>query len=155
MTDPFTASALLTLAFTTAFQTSIEKVTENVAGQVGKKLNQLRQAIWQKIKGRPKAEEALAKIEGGLSSEAELEAEIAKVAPYLQVAMDEDEEFDAQVQGLAQEISQVIAKIEGNQSKNAQINLGGNNQQVNDPKGTTINEMRGNINNYYGNPPSD
>lgn len=153
MTDPFTASALLTLAFTTAFQTSIEKVTENVAGQFGKKLNQLRQAIWQKIKGKSKAEEALTKIAGGLSSDAELEAEIAKVAPYLQVAMNDDEAFDRQVQELARDIYQTIVKIEGNQSKNAQIILGGKGLQVNDPQAPTIQEMHGNI--IYNNTPGD
>lgn len=93
--EPLTAGAIATLAFTKAFEKTIEKFTE--AALV--KMDALRKKIWEKLQGNPNAEQALTAVEGGNK------AELEKVAGYLERAMDEDEQFDAEVKALAQEIN--------------------------------------------------
>ena len=50
--EPLTAGVIVTLAFTKAFETTIEKFTE--AALV--KMDELRQKIWNKLRGNPRAE---------------------------------------------------------------------------------------------------
>ncbi|WP_375495656.1 hypothetical protein [uncultured Nostoc sp.] len=93
--EPLTAAAIVTLAFTKAFEKTIEKFTE--AALV--KMDALRKKIWEKLRGNPNAEKALSAVEDGNK------AELEKVAGYLQYVMLEDKQFAAEVQALAQEIN--------------------------------------------------
>ncbi|MBD2169632.1 hypothetical protein H6G04_35380 [Calothrix membranacea FACHB-236] len=93
--EPLTAGAIATLAFTKAFETTIEKFTEAAIA----KIDVLRKKIWQKLRGNPNAEKALTAVEQGNK------VELDRVAGYLQYVMLEDQEFAAEVQALAQEIN--------------------------------------------------
>lgn len=93
--EPLTAGAIATLAFTKAFEKTIEKFTE--AALV--KIDALRKKIWEKLRGNPNAKKALSAVEDGNL------AELEKVAGYLQYVMLEDKQFAAEVQALAQEIN--------------------------------------------------
>ena len=101
MAEPVTLTAvkIITLAFT--------KFLESGAGELGKKftsnvialMEQLRQKIWEKLRGKPKAERALCAVEEKDSKE-----EIGRLAVYLQDEMNDDSEFAASVQAVAQQI---------------------------------------------------
>ncbi|MBW4591905.1 MAG: hypothetical protein KME46_03005 [Brasilonema angustatum HA4187-MV1] len=121
--EPLTAGAIATLAFTKAFEKTIEKFTE--AALV--KMDKLRKKIWDKLRGNIKAETALAAAEKG--SKADLDT----VTAYLRVEMDKDERFAQDVQTLAREIHQEIniGKISG---QNVQNVYGGEAYQNNDSK---------------------
>ncbi|MCC5599399.1 hypothetical protein [Nostoc favosum] len=93
--EPLTAGAIATLAFTKAFEKTIEKFTEVALA----KIDVLRKKIWQKLRGNPNAEKALTAVEQGNK------VELDKVAGYLQYVMLEDKEFATEVQALAQEIN--------------------------------------------------
>jgi hypothetical protein len=86
--EPLTAGAGATLAFTKAFEKTIEKLTEATLT----KINDLRKKIWQKLRGNLKAETALAAAEKG--SKPDLET----VTAYLKQAMDYDNQFAQEVQ---------------------------------------------------------
>ncbi len=108
--EPLTASAIATLAFTKIFEKTLEKLTE--AALI--KVNQLRQKIWDKLRGNPKAEVALAEVEKG--SKQDLET----VAALLQVEMNQDDLFAQDIEQLAQEIQQEIniGKVQGQNIQN-------------------------------------
>ncbi|MGI8500217.1 MAG: hypothetical protein ACR2LR_03645 [Hassallia sp.] len=118
--EPLTAGAIATLAFTKAFEKTIEKLTEATLT----KINDLRKKILQKLRGNLKAETALAAAEKG--SKADLET----VTAYLKQAMDYDNQFAQEVQTLAKEIQQEIniGKIQG---QNVQNIYGGEAEQNN------------------------
>lgn len=99
-----TAGAIATLAFTKVFETSVEKFTEAAIA----KMDQLRQKIWDKLRGNFKAESALTAAEKGSKPD------LDRVATYLQVVMDEEPEFAKEVQTLAHEIK--VGKIQDNSS---------------------------------------
>jgi hypothetical protein len=102
MADPITvlsASAITTLV--------VQKLIESGAGELGKKftvtaiekMDELRQIIWDKLRGKsPRIDEALASAEKGDRPALET------VAKYLDVAMEEDTDFAAEVQAVAQVI---------------------------------------------------
>lgn len=102
MVEPvsLTAAAIATLAFT--------KFLESGSGELGKKfteaaiakMEKLRQKIWEKLRGKPRAESALAAVEKQGS-----QAELGRLAVYLQDEMDDDPQFEAEVKDLAQEIN--------------------------------------------------
>ncbi|MCV3212191.1 hypothetical protein OGM63_01385 [Plectonema radiosum NIES-515] len=127
--EPLTAGAIATLAFTKAFEKTIEKLTEATLT----KINDLRKKIWQKFRGNLKAETALAAAEKG--SKPDLET----VTAYLKQAMDYDNQFAQEVQNLAKEIQQEIniGKIQG---QNVQNVYGGEAEQynVNNPNAPVI-----------------
>jgi len=117
MADPITvlsASAITTLA--------VQKLIESGAGELAKKftvtaiekMDELRQKIWDKLRGKsPRVDEALVNAEKGDCTALET------VAKYLDVAMDEDADFAAEVQAVAQVIH--AGRI-GDQSTMTQIN---------------------------------
>ncbi len=96
MADPVTLSAtvIATLAFTKMLEKTVEKFTEGALT----KMDELRQKIWNKLRGNPKAENALTAVEQGNKEE------IQRLAVYLQDAMEDDPQFDNEVRVLAQEI---------------------------------------------------
>lgn len=119
--EPLTAGALATLAFTKAFEKTIEKLTEPTLT----KINELRKKIWDKVRVYyPKAEIVLVEVEKGSKPE------LDKVAAYLQVVMNEEPEFAAEIEKLAHEIQQDI-NIGRIQGQNVQNVYGGEAQQNN------------------------
>ena len=101
-----TATAIATLAF--------QKFLETGAGELGKKftetaiakMDELRQKIWDKLRGNSDAENALNNVEQGIKED------LPDVATYLKAAMKNDQEFASQVQTIAQEIN--AGKIQDN-----------------------------------------
>ncbi len=142
--EPLTAGAIATLAFTKAFEKTIEKFTE--AALV--KMDKLRKKIWDKLRGNIKAETALAAAEKG--SKADLDT----VTAYLRVEMDKDEQFAQEVQTLARDIHQEIniGKIQG---QNVQNVYGGEAYQNNDSKAPIFQGVDNSpINIHYNTPPT-
>lgn len=93
--EPLTAGTIATLAFTKAFEKTIEKFTEAAL----LKMDTLRKKIWEKLQINPNAEKALNAVEDGNKDE------LKNVKIYLEHAMLEDKQFGAEVQALAQEIN--------------------------------------------------
>lgn len=118
--EPLTSATIATLAFTKAFEKSIEKFTE----ATWNKINNLRQKIWQKLRGNSEAEKALAAAEKGSKADLDL------VAQYLKQQMEWDNQFTQEVQTLAREIQQDI-DIETIQGQNVQNVYGGEAEQNN------------------------
>ncbi|ODG97297.1 hypothetical protein A4S05_14435 [Nostoc sp. KVJ20] len=135
-----TATAIATLAFTKAFEKTIETLTEATLA----KINDLRKKIWEKFPGNQKVERAIASAEKGSKEDLE------KIAAYLQVAMDTDDQFAQEVQSLAYEIHQeiIIGKLQG---QNVQNVYGGEAQQNNaiDTKAPVIQGGSGNTINIH------
>ncbi|BAY73238.1 hypothetical protein ACN23B_30240 (plasmid) [Anabaena sp. FACHB-709] len=125
--EPLTAGVIVTLAFTKAFETTIEKFTE--AALV--KMDELRQKIWNKLRGNPRAEKALTAVEQGNKSELE------RLAVYLQDVMDDEPQFASQVQALAQEINVGKLLDNSNMTQNNYDNSTGYQTKVETEKGTT------------------
>jgi hypothetical protein len=96
MADPVTLSAtvIATLAFTKMLEKTVEKFTEGALT----KMDELRQKIWNKLRGNPRAENALAAVEQGNKDE------LQRLAVYLQDAMEDDPQFANEVRVMAQEI---------------------------------------------------
>ncbi len=124
--EPLTAAAIITL-LSNKF---IEKVTDKLSEAGSQKLNQLRQLIWQKVRGQDKVENALKQVEQGSESE----SDVKPVAAFLETAMSKYPEFGQQVQTLAQQINQEI-NMEMPHAKGVQNNFGGRNHQYNENKG--------------------
>lgn len=125
--EPLTASAIATLAFTKAFEKTIEKFTEAALTQI----DELRKKILNKLRGEQRAETALTAVEQGNRSE------LQRVAIYLEDAMREDPQFANEVQLLAQEIN--AGKLQDNSSmtQNNYDNSTGYQTKVETEKGTT------------------
>jgi len=96
MADPVTLSAtvIATLAFTKMLEKTVEKFTEGALT----KMDELRQTIWNKLRGNPRAENALTAVEQGNKDE------LQRLAVYLQDAMEDDPQFANEVRVMAQEI---------------------------------------------------
>ncbi|NER92481.1 MAG: hypothetical protein F6J86_01205 [Symploca sp. SIO1B1] len=114
MTDPvsLSATAIATLAFTKA----CEKTVENFTQATWNKIEQLRQTIWLKLRHRFQAESVLNAAAQGSDSDLE------QVAEYLDVVMNEDSEFAAEVRLLARQINAV--KV---QNDNSSMNIDSDN----------------------------
>jgi hypothetical protein len=122
MTDPvtaMTASAIASLAFQEFVKSGAGDLAKRFTGEAIAKMGQLRELIWQKLRGTPDAEEALKKVQAGS------EEEIFDVTTYLKSAMKNDQDFAAQVQAIAQEInagklldqSSMVQNVNGEKAK--------------------------------------
>jgi hypothetical protein len=130
MTEPFSALFITGLAFLTSFAQSEpgKKFIESIIGKLGEKvlegglekIHQLRQLIVQKLSGNPKATRALEEASTGDQTA------LRSVAAHLELEMNEDEAFAAQVKQIAQEIVN-IGTISG---QNVQNVFGGQAQQI-------------------------
>lgn len=96
--EPLTAGAIATIAFTKAFEKTVEKLTEAALA----KIKQLRDLLWNKIHGNLEVATSFALAEKG--SKPDLE----KVASYLQSVMNSDPNFAQEIQKLVHEIQQEI-----------------------------------------------
>lgn len=115
-----TTGAIATLAFTKAFEKTIEKFTE----ATWNKIEALRKKIWHKLGGNKEAEKVLTAAETGSKED------LDKVAQYLEHEMEWDKNFAQEVQTLAREIQQEI-NIGEIQGQNVQNVYGGEAQQNN------------------------
>ena len=103
-----TAAAIANLAF--------QKFVESGAGELAKKfttdaiakMDELRQKIVARLRGKPTAEAALTSVEQGSK------AELDRLTAYLQVAMDDDPAFANEIRLMAQQIN--AGKIQDNSS---------------------------------------
>lgn len=140
MAEPLTltATAIVGFVFTKIAETLTAKATEAVLP----KINELRQKIWNKLRGNPQANIEITKAEQGA------EADLDLIADYLKVAMREDTHFAQEVQDLANEINKEL-EDEG-QGKNIMNVYGGKAYQQNHNKGTINNAEK--IINYHPNP---
>ncbi len=118
--EPITAATIATLAFTKAFEKTIEKFTE----ATWNKIDALRKKISQKLGGNKDAEKALTAAETASKEDLEL------VAQYLEREMEWDKNFAQEVETLAREIQQEI-NIGQIQGQNVQNVYGGEAQQNN------------------------
>ena len=118
--EPITAATIATLAFTKAFEKTIEKFTE----ATWNKIDALRKKIWNKLAGNEEAEKALTAAETGSKENLEL------VAKYLESEMEWDKNFAREVQTLTREIQQEI-EIGEMHGENIQNVYGGEGNQYN------------------------
>lgn len=117
----------------------LEAMAKAGAGEMAKGTVELGKKLWQKIRerlsGKPVATAALVEAEKSQSEEP-----LAKVVPFLEVAMLEDEQFANEVKNIAQQIKQEINA--GNQT-NIQINANAYHQStqkvVGEIKADTVN----------------
>lgn len=148
-----TAAAIATLAFGKFIEGGAGKLAEKFTEAALQKMDELRNKIWEKLRGKKNAETAITSIETG--SGENISQELNRLAVYLQDVMDEEPEFATELQVMAREInagklqdnSQMEMNIYGEnntgyQSKNEVTNQGGTNYTGNN----TIN------NNYYQQP---
>lgn len=108
-----TAATIAALAFTKFLEGSVGKLSEKFTEAAITKMDQLRQLIWNKLRGNPRAETALTAVEQG--SKPDLE----RLVVYLQDEMRDDLQFAAEVNTIAQEIN--AGKLQDN-STMTQIN---------------------------------
>jgi len=94
-----TASAIATLAFTKFIESSAGKLAEKFTESAITKMDELRQKIWEKLKGNPKAQSAIASVEQGSK------ADLDRLAVYLQDEMEDDPQFANDVRLIAHEIN--------------------------------------------------
>ncbi len=98
--EPITTTVIVTLAFTKFLETTVEKFTEGGL----KKIDELRQKIWAKLRGNAKAEEAFKAVE------AQETKDITPIVNYLNEV--EDPKFLEELQTLARQIIN-IGTVEG------------------------------------------
>jgi hypothetical protein len=103
--EPLSALAITSLAFIA--QKAGDKLVGQSLDALWAKTDRLRQKIGNKLKGNPTAEQALSQAESG-SEEA-----FESIADYLKVAMREDPNFATEIQALAKEIDEEVAKDGG------------------------------------------
>lgn len=122
MADPFTVGTIATLAFTKFIESSAGELAKNFTQRGIEQMDTLRQKIWAKLMGNPRAEAALKAAEDGSK------ADIEKVTYYLKIEMNEDEDFATEIQALAQQIqagkiqdqNAIQMEVTGNDNTNIQ-----------------------------------
>jgi hypothetical protein len=103
----------------------------------------LRQKIWEKLRGKPKAESALAAVEEKSSKE-----ELGRLAVYLHDEMEDDPQFAEEVRVLAQEIN--AGKLQDNSTMVQNVYDNAKGWQTKVEGGTAyIGEI-----NFHGKPPN-
>ena len=138
---------------TSIFIGAICELAEKFTQAALQNIDKLREKIWNKLRGKKNAEAAMTAIEKG--SGENISQELNRLGVYLQDVMDDEPEFKAELEAIAQEInagklqdnSQMVMNIDGQnntgyQTKNDVNNQGGTNYTGNN----TIN------NNYYQQP---
>jgi hypothetical protein len=124
MADPITiltASAIANLAFQEFIKSGAGELAKKFTAEAIAKMSDLRKIIVAKLQGKsPKVDEALVKATQGDSTA------LDTIAKNLDVLMDDEPDFAAEVKAIAHEIN--IGKIQDNSSMN-QTNYGGTNFQ--------------------------
>ena len=103
MVEPVTtiaASTISTLAFQKFIESGAGELAKQFTGAAISKMDELRQKIWDKLRGKSnKLDKALAQVENG-----DHEA-LVTITKNLDVVMDEDSDFAIEIQTIAQEIN--------------------------------------------------
>jgi hypothetical protein len=102
MPDPvttMTASAIATLAFQEFVKSGAGELAKKFTTEAIAKMDELRQKVLEKLKGKPKAESAIAAVEQGSKPDFD------RLAVYLQDEMEDDPQFANDVRLLANEIN--------------------------------------------------
>jgi hypothetical protein len=105
MADPvttLTASAIATLAFQKFIESGAGELAKKFSTEAITKMETLLKRIWVKLRGKPRMEEVKAAIDETHKITPE---QVNQIAAYLQVAMDDDPQFAAEIRMLAQEIN--------------------------------------------------
>lgn len=118
---------------------SIGKLGEKLTEATLKKMEALRQKIWQKLRDKPQAENAIKAVQNGS------EAELGQIIQALQAEMAADPQFAQEVHQLAQQ----IINIESIDGRNIQNIYGGQGLQVNDPNQPVF-QIQGNPTIHFG-----
>jgi hypothetical protein len=103
-----TASAIASLAFQEFIKSGAGELAKRFAPEAITRMNDLRELIWQRLKGNPDAAAAIEQAKNGS------EEEVSDVVTYLKAEMKKDPDFASQVQAIAQEIH--AGKIQDNSS---------------------------------------
>lgn len=96
VTTTLTASAIATLAFQEFIKSGAGELAKKFTVEAIAKMKDLRDLIWNKLRGNPDAESVLTNIVEQHSVE-----DIADITTYLKAAMKNDPQFAAQVQAIA------------------------------------------------------
>jgi hypothetical protein len=150
MPEPITTLTAITVA-DLAFKKFVESVTGDAAKKFTEsalpKMDELRQKIWKKMRGNPTAEAALTAIEQGNREE------LARLVEYLQVEMDNDQEFAHDLNVMVEQIN--AEKISDNALliKKSHDNYGVD-SQIGKVEGSTV-IVGGTHNTYHGSPPHE
>lgn len=135
MVDPITAmtaGTIVQLAFqaflnSEAGKANISKASEILTEKVLSQMNALRQKIWGRLRYKSRK---MQELETTIKQTQQVTpAQLENIAAYLQVEMDNDEKFAAEVKQLAQEIHQEISVAQ--QGQNVQNVFGGTGEQFN------------------------
>jgi hypothetical protein len=105
MADPvttLTASAIATLALQKFIESGSGELAKKFSTEAIAKMDTLLKRIWARLRGRPRVEEVKAAIDQTQKITPE---QVNQIAAYLQVAMDDDPQFAADLRMLAQEIN--------------------------------------------------
>jgi adenosyl cobinamide kinase/adenosyl cobinamide phosphate guanylyltransferase len=94
-----TAAMIAQLAFNEFIKSSAGEAAKKLTGEALTKANDLRKAIWAKFRGNERAETALEAVEKQGTT-----AAVDRVTKYLDLEMEEDGTFAAEVQQMAQQI---------------------------------------------------
>ena len=108
-----TATVIATLAFKKFLESSATELGKKFTTEAINKMDELRQKIWNKLRGNSDAENALKNVERGIKED------LSDIATYLKAAMNKDKKFASQVQAIAQEIN--AGKIQDNSSMTQKI----------------------------------
>ena len=138
MLDPASAATIVGLALLPVLKSDAgKKLVESVVGKLGekltegmlKKMDELRQMIWKRLRGKPGAEQVLKGAEIGS------EADLKVVVDLLQDEMEQHPDFAQELRQVAQQ----IINIDSIEARNIQNNYGeSQGMQVNDSKGYVI-----------------
>ena len=106
--EPLTVATIAALAFDKFLGSSATELGKKFTQTAIEQMDRLRQLISEKLNLKSKSQEAITKVKQGSKED------LQKVVSYLEVAMDDDEEFASQIQQLAQQIN--AGKIQDNSS---------------------------------------
>ena len=101
------------LAFKKFLETSAGELAKKFTNSAVQQMDELRQKIWNKLRGNSKAENEMKAIESGEKSD------LSRLTVYLEDTLEDDPEFASQLQALAKKIN--AGKLQDN-SNMTQIN---------------------------------
>ena len=106
--ETLTVAAIAALAFDKFLASSATELGKRFTQTAIEQMDRLSQLISEKLNLKPKSQEAITKVKQGSQED------LQKVVSYLEIAMDDDDEFASQIQQLAQQIN--AGKIQDNSS---------------------------------------
>jgi hypothetical protein len=122
MTDPVTTLMIVEFAFKKFFESGAGKLGEKFTETALTKMDELRQKICEKLRGKPRAKEALQEVEKGSQDD------LKKLAVYLEDEMKDDPKFATEIRAIAHEIN--INRVQDNSSQTQNISCGGKGYQT-------------------------